>query len=88
MSTVDIAPCWWLPESDTDPDAVLLLSADKVRAECSLAAFLNGGVVIRSSNLAVEGEVQVRAQAMGHSAARIAAKQHSIFHGQKKSGEP
>ena len=55
---------------------------------CSLAAFLNGGVVIRSSNLAVEGGVQVRAQAMGHSAARIAAKQHSIFHGQKKAGEP
>lgn len=54
----------------------------------SLAAFLNGGVVIRSSNLAVQGEVQVRAQAMGHSAARIAAKQHSIFHGQKKAGEP
>ncbi|DBA83711.1 hypothetical protein WJX77_008370 [Trebouxia sp. C0004] len=54
----------------------------------SLAAFLNGGVVIRSSNLAVQGDVSVRAQAMGHSAARIAAKQHSIFHGQKKPGEP
>ncbi len=54
----------------------------------SLAAFLNGGVVIRSSNLAVEGNVSVRAQAMGHSASRIAAKQHSIFHGQKKPGEP
>ena len=55
---------------------------------CSLAAFLNGGVVIRSSNLAMQGSVSVRAQAMGHSASRIAAKQHSIFHGQKKPGEP
>ena len=54
---------------------------------CSLAAFLNGGVVIRSSNLAVEGDVAVRAQAMGQSAARVAARQHSIFHGQKKPGE-
>ena len=54
----------------------------------SLAAFLNGGVVVRSSNLAVEGEVAVRAQIMGQSAARVAARQHSIFHGQKKSGEP
>lgn len=54
---------------------------------CSLAAFLNGGVVVRSSNLAVEGDVAVRAQAMGQSAARVAARQHSIFHGQKKPGE-
>ncbi|KAL3131068.1 hypothetical protein ABBQ38_000383 [Trebouxia sp. C0009 RCD-2024] len=54
----------------------------------SLAAFLNGGVVIRSSNLAVEGDVSIRAQAMGQSAARVAARQHSIFHGQKKPGEP
>ena len=55
---------------------------------CSLAAFLNGGVVIRSTNLVTEGEVTIRAQAMGQSAARIAAKQHSIFHGQKKPEEP
>lgn len=54
----------------------------------SLAAFLSGGVVIRSSNLAVEGDVTIRAQAMGQSAARVAARQHSIFHGQKKPGEP
>ncbi len=61
---------------------------DQISYSYSLAAFLNGGVVIRSSNLAVQGDVSVRAQAMGHSASRIAAKQHSIFHGQKKPGEP
>lgn len=55
---------------------------------CSLAAFLNGGVVIRSTNLMAEGAVTIRAQAMGQSAARVAAKQHSIFHGQKKPDEP
>jgi hypothetical protein len=66
----------------------ILPAVDQISHAYSLAAFLNGGVVIRSSNLAVQGDVSVCAQAMGHSAARIAAKQHSIFHGQKKPGEP
>lgn len=47
---------------------------------CSIGALLKDGVIVRTSNLVTPGAVEVGAQTLRGSAARIAARKHSAFH--------
>jgi len=52
---------------------------------CSIGALLKDGVVVRTSNLAVEGPVVIRPQSLRGSAARVAARKNTTFHTKKRS---
>ena len=54
---------------------------------CSIGALLKDGVVVRTSNLAVEGPVNIHPQSLRGSAARVAARKNTIFHTKKRSEE-
>ena len=52
---------------------------------CSIGALLKDGVVVRTSNLAVEGPVAIEPRTLRGSAARVAARKHTTFHAQKRT---
>ena len=53
----------------------------------SIGALLKDGVVVRTSNLAVEGPVAIEPRTLRGSAARVAARKHTTFHAQKRTEE-
>ncbi|KAL0041795.1 hypothetical protein WJX79_004939 [Trebouxia sp. C0005] len=53
----------------------------------SIGALLKDGVVVRTSNLAVEGPVEIEPRTLRGSAARVAARKQTTFHTKKRSDE-
>lgn len=54
---------------------------------CSIGAILKDGVVIKTSNLAVPGPVELKAKSLRGSAARVAARKLTAFHTKKRPDE-
>jgi len=54
---------------------------------CSIGALLKDGVVVRTSNLAVEGPVEIEPRTLRGSAARVAARKQTTFHTKKHADE-
>ncbi|KAL0047473.1 hypothetical protein WJX82_004362 [Trebouxia sp. C0006] len=53
----------------------------------SIGALLKDGVIVRTSNLAVEGPVEIEPRTLRGSAARVAARKQTTFHTKKRLDE-